>query len=693
MKKFLMMVMGCAAGVVGAADYSASAAAVGTTSAPVRFDGRTGNLVATGVERRGDPVGGPVTTWNTASEADGWRSFTVGEETVSILALNEVAVEGGRLVTNEVWSADRVHVVRDDVVIPSGKSLTLPHGCVVKFTEGARFVTLAGGTLRAEGANLAELADDAVGGDTNHDADDTAPCGIAWWREDAATEALATVAFLDGAAVAAPARSYTTGVAYGELPVLEKDGFIFDGWFTAPDGAGGQVTSETAASKGVEALYAAWTALSLEVTPAATNVAPVMLSYTFDVSANARWSASTESDWIFVPEDNGNGEGDGDGRVVFIVEFNKSPAARSGTIRVALTGTDIFRDFTVTQDGMATLAAPTINPADGTTFSGAARRVSISGIPDGATVRYTLDGSEPTETSILYAKSFNVFDTTIVKAKAFKDGWLPSETVSARFIRLQTLPEAIDQPLWTVTTGGDAEWDVATDVSYDGKSSARSGAIGPMESTWMETTVEGAGTLSFRWKVVCEDDPDYDSWDFLALYVDDLDIEHVDGDAGWQSVSVKVKGDGTHTIRWEFSKDDIDDFELEDTAWVDQVVWTPVVGDAEVPVAWLEGLNVAGASGDALAAARADSDGDGVPNAEEYVMGTDPNDAESKLTALIEMDADGNPVVTYAPDLLQERKYTKWGKHRLDDPNEEWVEVSAGQERNFNFFKVVVEMP
>ncbi len=689
MKKFLMMVMGCVAGVVGAADYSAAAAAAGTTSAPVRFDGRLGNLIATGVERRGDPAGGTVTAWNTASQADGWRSFAVGEETVRMLALNEVSVEGGRLVTNEVWVADRVHVVRDDVVIPSGKSLTLPRGCVVKFTEGARFVTLAGGTLRAEGASLAEFADDMVGGDTNHDADDTAPRGVAWWNEDAATEALATISFYDGATRVAPPRTYTPGVAYGELPVLEKDGFRFRGWFVDPEGEGPEVSSNTLAAKNLTTVYAVWTALSLNVEPTATNVVAVAGSHTFRVVANAAWTATTATSWIHLTTTAGSGNG----TIAFTVTANSSVAARTGTIRVMLAETGGTRDFTVTQDGMEVLAAPTISPADGTMFSGAARRISISTTTSGVTIRYTLDGSEPTETSMQYSKSFNVFDTTTVKAKAFKKEFLPSETVSARYIRLQTLPEVIDQPLWSVTTGGDAEWTVTTDVSYDGKSSARSGAIGPMEFTWMETAVEGAGTLSFRWKVVCEDDPDYDSWDFLALYVDGLDIEHVDGDAGWQSVSVKVKGDGVHIIRWEFSKDDIDDFELEDTAWVDQVVWTPVVGDAEVPVAWLEGLNVAGASGDALAAARADSDGDGVSNAEEYVMGTDPNDAESKLTALIEMDSDGNPVVTYAPDLLQERKYTKWGKRSLDDPNEEWVEVSAGQEKNFNFFKVTVEMP
>ena len=73
------------------------------------------------------------------------------------------------------------------------------------------------------------------------------------------------------------------------------------------------------------------------------------------------------------------------------------------------------------------------------------------------------------------------------------------------------------------------------------------------------------------------------------------------------------------------------------------------------------------------------------------MAGTDPNDPDSKLTAYIEMDGD-TPIITYAPDLLGERVYTAFGKKNLDDPNEQWVEVKPGEEKNYNFFKVTVEM-
>ena len=678
MKKFLM-------GVVSVAVMAASAQSIRYEAAEMSLEERP--IVATGVELRGELDGSAVTEWNTLLVEDGWTTLSSGGMSADVLVLNTPAVEGGRLTANATWDADRVHVVRDDVVVPSGVTLTLAAGAVVKFLPGSRL--LVGGSLSAQGAFLADFADDTVGGDTNMNEDETKPNGVEWWLDDPAVAGLVAVSFLDGTAKAAPTRSYSSGVALGELPELAKDGAKFLGWYTAPDGAGSKVTAATAASSSVKTLYAAWQALSVAISPASATLGADAGNGSFAVSATGAWTASTTADWISL----NTTAGENDGTVSFTVAANTTTAARSGTIRVAINETN-FRDFTVNQSAMSPVATPTITPADGTMFSGSTRRVSISCTTTDATIRYTLDGSEPDETSILYKnKSFNVFDTTVVKAKAFKDGMLPSATASSRMIRLQTLPEAIDQPLWTVTTGGDVDWTVDTKTSHDGKSSAVCAGVEPEEEGWIETTVEGAGTLSFRWRVNCEDDPDNDSWDFLMLEIDNLDVAHLDGDSGWQQYTVKVKGEGLHTVRWTFSRDDMDDIvEYDNLAWVDQVTWSPVVGDAEVPKAWLDSLGVAGTDGSMEAAAKSDTDGDGFTAAEEYVMGTDPNDPESRLTASIEF-VDGKPVITYTPNLLDDRKYIKWGKKDLGDPTEEWTPVPEGQEDNYNFFKVSVEMP
>ena len=51
-------------------------------------------------------------------------------------------------------------------------------------------------------------------------------------------------------------------------------------------------------------------------------------------------------------------------------------------------------------------------------------------------VHYTTDGTPVTETSPVYTKPFKISETTTVRAKAFKEDWLPSDEVSQTFTRI-----------------------------------------------------------------------------------------------------------------------------------------------------------------------------------------------------------------------------------------------------------------
>ncbi len=74
--------------------------------------------------------------------------------------------------------------------------------------------------------------------------------------------------------------------------------------------------------------------------------------------------------------------------------------------------------------------APTISgetPFDNTT------QVTLSG-PEGAEIRYTVDGSTPTAESSLYSEALTLTDTVLVKAIAIKDG-VSSEVASKTFTK------------------------------------------------------------------------------------------------------------------------------------------------------------------------------------------------------------------------------------------------------------------
>ncbi len=75
--------------------------------------------------------------------------------------------------------------------------------------------------------------------------------------------------------------------------------------------------------------------------------------------------------------------------------------------------------------------------------------LTISVPEEGATIRYTLDGSEPTATSTLYSGviTLNTNNTYTFKAKAFKDTWVNSLTASATYIITGTLPSVVFNPV------------------------------------------------------------------------------------------------------------------------------------------------------------------------------------------------------------------------------------------------------
>jgi len=77
------------------------------------------------------------------------------------------------------------------------------------------------------------------------------------------------------------------------------------------------------------------------------------------------------------------------------------------------------------------VATPVFSPASGTYSS--VQTVTVSCSTEGATIRYTTDGSEPTTTSTTYASPITIDATTTVKAKAFKDGMTDSDTATATY--------------------------------------------------------------------------------------------------------------------------------------------------------------------------------------------------------------------------------------------------------------------
>ena len=129
-----------------------------------------------------------------------------------------------------------------------------------------------------------------------------------------------------------------------------------------------------------------------------------------------------------------------------------------------------------------------------------------------------------------------------------------------------SLADAVDNFNYSFVTGGNAVWLRQTTVSVQGGDAARAGTVADDGMSYLQTTVTGPGTLSFRWKTSSE--PEYD---VLEVRVDNQLVDFISGDSGWLSKSLAIPA-GIHDVSWRYVKD-VTISEGEDTAWLDALTF------------------------------------------------------------------------------------------------------------------------
>ena len=136
------------------------------------------------------------------------------------------------------------------------------------------------------------------------------------------------------------------------------------------------------------------------------------------------------------------------------------------------------------------------------------------------------------------------------------------------------LSEALDTSL-NLTTGGEAEWLSQTDTAYFDDDAVKSGDVGDNQESFLQVAVDGAGTVSFYWKVCSEAD-----YDFLEFYIDGVLQDQISGLADWHQMFYTITDPGTHNLEWRYVKDVSIDGN-DDCGWIDLVEWS---GQTQSPI-------------------------------------------------------------------------------------------------------------
>jgi hypothetical protein len=78
------------------------------------------------------------------------------------------------------------------------------------------------------------------------------------------------------------------------------------------------------------------------------------------------------------------------------------------------------------------VARPVFTPAPGTYSS--SQSVEITSSTPDVSIYYTTNGDDPTESSLLYVNAININETTTLKARAYKNGWKPSDIATGNYV-------------------------------------------------------------------------------------------------------------------------------------------------------------------------------------------------------------------------------------------------------------------
>jgi len=128
------------------------------------------------------------------------------------------------------------------------------------------------------------------------------------------------------------------------------------------------------------------------------------------------------------------------------------------------------------------------------------------------------------------------------------------------------LSDALDTDL-SFTSGGDVDWFSQTVTYYHDGDAAQSGGITDDQESWLQTSVNGAGTVSFYWMVSSEG-----NYDYLEFYIEGALADQISGSEDWHNMTYEITGSGLHTLEWRYLKDGSMS-SGEDCGRVDKVKW------------------------------------------------------------------------------------------------------------------------
>ena len=194
------------------------------------------------------------------------------------------------------------------------------------------------------------------------------------------------------------------------------------------------------------------------------------------------------------------------------------------------------------------LSGAVINPADSILFSPDSLMVSIRQYSKNAEVRFTLDGTEPNESSSLYSNPFKLNNSAVIKARVFKQGVKPGYTKTSRVVFIDPKSNGLNYEYYM------GAWTMLP--NFTDLKSTRKGRVYDFDLTKINSLDEKFGIV-FSGQLEIIENSDYtidlNSNDGSKLFINDRLIVDADGLHGFSGDSGKIFLEkGRHNIRVEY---------------------------------------------------------------------------------------------------------------------------------------------
>ena len=255
-----------------------------------------------------------------------------------------------------------------------------------------------------------------------------------------------------------------------------------------------------------------------------------------------------------------------------VTNKNITDSDQTVTLTAEYNGISTTKDILLSKVKLQKTANPTFNKNETDYFIGTFLLTADCCTPD-ASIHYTLNGHLPTlDSPVFPSEGLLISKSSIIKAKAFKEGMKASDCVQCKLVEMKEIPEICGDAV--VFGYMNTPWILQSEDTSPTNFVLQAPELNEYESSSLVAIVNGPGILSYTSKA----DMILNNWAKFSIDGQTKTI-YEDCFTDWTNQTFTIEGEGEHYLVWDFhrgktlSESEIHNF------WLASLSWTKILND------------------------------------------------------------------------------------------------------------------